>query len=186
MPYNFFNRDYPNATRSGVQCIDDMRNQINALRDALLMDGMVGWRYQPTTAAATASISGTTMTVSAVASGQLAPGLAVSGTGVTGGTKIVAQLTGTPFGTGTYQVSAAQTVSSGAIACANVDAGHPASDRMVQGSTEILLAILTYDGNGICTAEETWYWTAADGWLRLGKETITYDGAYNVVDTTWS
>ena len=62
-------------------------------------------------AAFTASISGTTMTVSAVASGVVLVGATVVGTGVTAGTRITAVGTGTG-GTGTYTVSESQTVSS--------------------------------------------------------------------------
>ena len=62
----------------------------------------------------TASISGTTMTVSAVASGVVLVGATVVGTGVTSGTRIVSLGTGTG-GTGTYTVSASQTVSSTAM-----------------------------------------------------------------------
>lgn len=62
-------------------------------------------------AAFTASISGTTMTVSAVASGTILVGATVTGTGVTAGTRITAVGTGTG-GTGTYTVSESQTVSS--------------------------------------------------------------------------
>ncbi len=60
----------------------------------------------------TASIAGTTMTVSAIATGYLAPGDVLTGSGVTVGTAIVSQLTGTTGSTGTYQVSVSQTVSS--------------------------------------------------------------------------
>lgn len=60
----------------------------------------------------TASISLTTMTVTAAASGALVAGHTVSGTGVTVGTKIVAQLTGATGSTGTYTVSVSQTASS--------------------------------------------------------------------------
>lgn len=60
----------------------------------------------------TASIAGTTMTVSAVATGVLAPGQTISGSGVANGTTVVAQLTGTAGSTGTYQVSISQTVTS--------------------------------------------------------------------------
>lgn len=59
----------------------------------------------------TAAISGTTMTVSAVANGTLAVGQIISGAGVTAGTYITALGTGTG-GTGTYTVSASQSVSS--------------------------------------------------------------------------
>lgn len=64
---------------------------------------------------ATGSISGTTLTVSAVADGTIVAGATVTGTGVTAGTLIVSQLTGTTGGAGTYTVSASQTVSSTSI-----------------------------------------------------------------------
>jgi hypothetical protein len=54
------------------------------------------------------------MTVSAVSSGTIAVGQAISGSGVTASTLITALGTGTG-GTGTYTVSASQTVSSTAI-----------------------------------------------------------------------
>lgn len=66
------------------------------------------------TAVVTGSISGTTLTVSAVASGTLAVGQTIVGTGITAGTTITALGTGTG-GTGTYTVSASQTVSSTSI-----------------------------------------------------------------------
>jgi len=62
----------------------------------------------------TASISGTTMTVSAVATGVVLVGATITGTGVTAGTRIVSAGTGTG-GTGTYTVSDSQTVSSTTI-----------------------------------------------------------------------
>ena len=74
-----------------------------------------GVSVESRTASFTASISTTTMTVSAVSSGTLYPSMLVSGTGVTAGTYIVAQLTGTTGGAGTYTVSASQTVSSTTI-----------------------------------------------------------------------
>lgn len=63
----------------------------------------------------TASIATTTMTVTAVSLGFLQAGQFISGTGVTAGTYIVAQLTGTVGSTGTYTVSVSQTVASTAI-----------------------------------------------------------------------
>jgi hypothetical protein len=62
----------------------------------------------------TASISTTTLTVTAVASGTLTVGSPIYGTGVTAGTYITALGTGTG-GTGTYTVSASQTVASRAM-----------------------------------------------------------------------
>ncbi len=63
----------------------------------------------------TASISGTTMTVTAMASGVIALGGLVFGSTVIDGTSIVSQSTGSPGGTGTYVVSASQTVASAAL-----------------------------------------------------------------------
>lgn len=68
----------------------------------------------------TGSIAGTVLTISAVATGVLYIGAVIVGTGVTVGTSIVAQLTGTPGGVGTYTVSASQTVSSTNITSAVV------------------------------------------------------------------
>lgn len=65
-------------------------------------------------ASVTAAISGTTMTVSAVGSGTLAVGQALSGANVAPGTRITALGTGTG-GTGTYTVSVSQTAASGTV-----------------------------------------------------------------------
>jgi hypothetical protein len=67
------------------------------------------------TAVFTASIATTTMTVTAITSGPIYPGMTITGTGVTAGTRIVSQLTGTDGSTGTYQVSISQTVVSTTI-----------------------------------------------------------------------
>lgn len=68
-------------------------------------------------ATVTGSISGTTLTVSAVSGGTIRVGQTISGTGVTAGTYITGNGTGTG-GTGTYTVSVSQTVSSTTISCA--------------------------------------------------------------------
>jgi hypothetical protein len=57
----------------------------------------------------TASVSGTTMTVSAIASGTLVPGMVISGTNVFSDNTILAQLSGTTGGVGTYQLSFSNT-----------------------------------------------------------------------------
>lgn len=54
---------------------------------------------------ASQAAAGTTLTVSAVTSGALHVGDVITGTGVDAGLTIVAQLTGTPGGVGTYTVS---------------------------------------------------------------------------------
>lgn len=60
----------------------------------------------------TAHIAGTVMTVTAVASGTLAPGQIIDAPNVTPGTTIVSQSGGTTGGVGTYTVSVSLTVSS--------------------------------------------------------------------------
>lgn len=59
----------------------------------------------------TGSISGTTLTVSAVSSGKILLGASITGSGVTNGTRVTALGTGTG-GTGTYTVNVSQTVAS--------------------------------------------------------------------------
>ena len=61
---------------------------------------------------ATGSMLLTTLTVSAVTSGSIYPSMQITGTGVTAGTRIVSQLTGTTGGAGTYLINNSQTVSS--------------------------------------------------------------------------
>jgi hypothetical protein len=73
-----------------------------------------GVRVDSYEAAFTAAITGTTMTVSAVASGTLRLGMEITGTGVTAGTRITDFGTGTG-GTGTYIVNNSQTVASTAM-----------------------------------------------------------------------
>ncbi len=75
-------------------------------------------------AQATATVSGTVMTVSAIASGVLAIGMVVSGSGIVSGTRIVAFGTG-DGGIGTYEVSISQT-SGATIFCRApfTDTGH--------------------------------------------------------------
>lgn len=87
-------------------------------------------------AVVTASIAGNTMTVSGVTSGTLYVGQTISGTGVTSGTTITALGTGIG-GTGTYTVSASQTVAS-----TTITAGDPAGNRFnftFEESTDRLL-----------------------------------------------
>lgn len=74
-----------------------------------------GVSVESRTASFTGSIASTTLTVSAISAGTIYPSMQISGTGVTAGTRIVAQLTGTTGGTGTYTVSASQTVASTAM-----------------------------------------------------------------------
>lgn len=67
-------------------------------------------------AAYAASIAGATMTVTSVERGQVVVGAQLFGAGVTDGTLISAQLSGTPGGIGTYTVAPPQTVASATLA----------------------------------------------------------------------
>ena len=109
---------------------------------------------------ATVTISTTTMTVSAIGSGTvLAAGQVVVGSGITLGTFIVQQLTGTAGNTGTYQVSASQTVGSptsvtmsgGGLTVSDVASGNISLGYVVAGTgvtaNQNILAFGTGDGN---------------------------------------
>jgi hypothetical protein len=85
-----------------------------------------------TTAEVTGEISTTTLTVTAVTKGHLFPGVTISGSGVTAGTKITAFGTGTG-GAGTYTVSASQTVAS-----TTITAKLPVERSRASPSTEIV------------------------------------------------
>jgi hypothetical protein len=63
----------------------------------------------------TGQIASTTLTITAMTSGTVAPGQVISGVGIVVGTKIVSQLTGTIGGIGTYQVDTVQSASSQTI-----------------------------------------------------------------------
>ena len=78
-------------------------------------DTAEGVRIETRTAVFTGSIATTTLTVTAVTSGIIYPGMVISGTGVTANTRIVSQATGTAGSTGTYVVDTSQTVSSTTI-----------------------------------------------------------------------
>lgn len=75
------------------------------------------------TAVFTASISGTTMTVTGVTSGTISLGQLLTGTGVSLGTTITAYGNNTNGGAGTYTVSASQTVASTTITGVGTTAG---------------------------------------------------------------
>jgi hypothetical protein len=64
---------------------------------------------------ATGSITGNVLTLTSALAGTFNVGGVLSGTGVTAGTKIVAQLTGPSGGLGTYQIDTPQTVASTTI-----------------------------------------------------------------------
>ncbi len=91
----------------------------------------------------TGSISGTVLTVSAVASGTLAIGQAVYGTGVTPGTSISTLGTGVG-GTGTYNLNQSQSVSSEAMTAVDVLHLNTAGYAIVAAQVQAKIASLGY------------------------------------------
>jgi len=94
----------------------------------------------------TGSIAATTMTITAVTEGTYAAGQIITGAGVAAGTSIVAQLTGTTGGTGTYTVSVSQTVGSTTLS-SGVITGVPANTSVVVSWTPLVDSRVT--GYGI-------------------------------------
>lgn len=66
----------------------------------------------------TGSITGTTMTITAVSSGRVRPGHTITGTTVAVNTTVVSQISGTTNGVGDYTVSTSQTVTSRTLTAA--------------------------------------------------------------------
>lgn len=82
-------------------------------------------------AAYRASIALDVMTVTQILLGEVKPGASLFGPGVTAGTTVVSQLTGSPLGgVGTYLVSASQAVALATLASGRVDVTQPTEIRM--------------------------------------------------------
>lgn len=94
---------------SGVNRLGTYRVNNSQTVAATTLDGT------PITGNGTGSISGTTLTISAMTSGEFLVGHTVTGTGIAAGTYITAILTGAG-GVGTYTVNNSQTVASTAVA----------------------------------------------------------------------
>jgi hypothetical protein len=78
--------------------------------DGSVITGTAG--SPPATAAVTGTIAGEVLTVTAVTSGTLIPGAEITGAGVTPGTHIISQTSGTTGGIGVYALDTASTVAS--------------------------------------------------------------------------
>jgi hypothetical protein len=104
----------------------------------------------------TGSISGTTLTVSAVTSGTLKIGQTIEGSGVTDGTIITAFGSGSG-GAGTYTVSASQTVSSTTIYALNWTV-LPASDGAFEGGGTVDIS----DNYFVYNKPQSQLWAASD------------------------
>jgi hypothetical protein len=101
--------------------------------------------YVSEAALVTGSIATTVLTVTAVTGGILRIGMVLSGTGVTAGTQIISLGTGVG-GTGTYNVSASQTVASttitGALRKINMAAIQPLNTASTHALTSTSLGAL--------------------------------------------
>lgn len=93
----------------------------------------------------TGSISGTTLTVTTMTSGNLGNGYQIKGTGVTAGTAICYQLTGTHGGVGTYLISQSQTVASSSLTAS-----------LVQDRNTICLERIWLDGGTTANGNLNW------------------------------
>lgn len=165
------------------------------------MTGVINWASaQPRLVTSTAqvglegvvtgSISGTTLTVTAVTSGALRVGLALSGTGITAGTTITALGTGTG-GAGTYTVSASQTVSSTTITAgkASIDfTGIPSWARRITisvaglsnvGPNAVLLRIGPSSG-----VETSSYLGSSTGFVTNGMAASQSSTGFNLFGST--
>lgn len=114
--------------------------------------GIGGFLIGENTAAGTyvGGISGTTLTVSSVTTLVVKINEVISGTGITAGTTIEEQLTGTPNGVGTYRVSVSQTVAPGTAITGSIDSFTFTPD---DGSTFDTIRFLVPRGSALGTAE---------------------------------
>jgi hypothetical protein len=101
-----------------------------------------------------------TLTVSAVTKGSLTPGMTITGSGVAANTVVVAQLTGTPGGAGTYTVSNTTGFSSTTISVAADDSGFKWQSSIAADSS-FTGAIAA--GTGVLTA------SAVTGTIAVGQ-----------------
>jgi hypothetical protein len=129
------------------------------------------------TVTTTGSISGFTLTVTAFSGGALAVGHVLTGSGVTGGTKITAFGTGTG-GTGTYTVSASQTVASTTITATPVASSYQVTATTVAnasgsgGGSVVYAAYILHIGSAISTSAAGW---SANSWSSGNWGGLGYD-----------
>lgn len=76
---------------------------------------VAGGRYTSGAITATAVFGGSTVTLSGVSQLNVGPGMVISGTGVTSGTKIVSFQSGTSGGDGVYAITPSQTLTSRSV-----------------------------------------------------------------------
>lgn len=122
----------------------------------------------------TASIGITTgaalLTVTAVGSGTIYPGMALAGTGVLPGTIVLSQQTGTTGGVGTYLVSLNQTVASTTITGLTTDFSIDSCD--FRDTSSILNALTIFTGNATANSCDG-FWFCRNRVKSLGTTAAT-------------
>jgi len=138
-----------------------------------------------TTLSTTASITGNILTVGVLGAGSVQIGAILAGTGVTAGTQVQKQLTGTANGVGTYQVSISQSVSTttitgsyGTMTVSAVASGALAVGQVLSGSGVTAGTVITALGTGtggtgtyIVSPSQT----ASSTTVSAGPTVVTYD-----------
>jgi hypothetical protein len=138
-----------------------------------------------TTLSVTGSITGSILTVTVLGAGSVQVGAVLAGTGVTAGTQILQQLTGTANGVGTYLVSASQSVGSGtitgsygtmtvsAVASGTLAVGQVVSGAGVTAGTTITAKLTGTGGTGTYVVSPSQ--TASSTTISAGTLVVTYD-----------
>lgn len=191
MAYKNLNVKRPNGAApdndNGAATLQWIRDNQSAMEDAMVMGSVPDWSATPASAAFTATCAGATLTVSAIASGQICPGQTIYVGAVAKG-KVLSQTSGATFGTGVYQLDTANTYASAtAMTAASADKELPAAEVASYGADKKVLVVLTYDGDYNCTSEKFYSWTSATGvWQIIGTNTLAYDGAGSFLINNWS
>jgi len=118
------------------------------------------------TAAFTGSISGTTLTVTAITSGTIVTAMVISGLGITPGTTVVSLGTGSG-GVGTYTVGTSQTVASTSITGNKTSTSADTADRvpLLPTTKEFLDAV--YGSGAVANRGLPQYWVPFDDYTFL-------------------
>lgn len=141
-------------------------------------------------AAATFSVTGTIvndlLTVTAVGSGVVRPGATISGTGITTGTKVVSQVSGTTGGVGTYLVDN----SSQSVASTTISGTYGLMTVSAVGSGTVNLGAIVAGTNVVAGTKVTQFitGTGGTGTYAVDNNTVvtstTITGTLNV-ETKW-
>jgi hypothetical protein len=121
----------------------------------------------------TGSVSGATLTVSAVASGTLASGMTVSGVGVPSGLVIASQLTGSTGGTGTYSLA----TTPGTVTSESMTAAMGEGARTKIAMAGVAPVLLSGDDGANCP-NGTWdFYSGGAGYVPIWFSATVVNGA---------